>query len=263
MLLQGENNTAIMAAALVPIVFFIIYLILLFAFKIKLKHLEFKILTIMIIGYIYVLPVDILAVTFFSLEDPSSIPVIIFCTTTMLSLITFSFYYVIRIIKRFSSLAGEVSVMATELASSSEEVSSASEEISATVTNILENGRQMKASSNDLIKILELTTRIADQTHLLAINATIEASRAGEHGRVFAAVADEVRKLAMESRETISESSEKISQIITQIVDQFEALMAITASTEEQSSTMEEVSTTANKLDSLAITLSGKFKKEK
>lgn len=247
-----------------PIFFLAVYAMIILIFRPSIKSLEFKVLTLMVVGYMYSLPILTIGVAYFAigLVDVSvNVAFTIFSLLTIGPLTIFSFYYVIRVINNYSKLATDVSSMATELASSSEEVSAASEEISSTVINLLETGREMKDSSDDIKNILRATTKISDQTNLLAINATIEASRAGEHGRGFAAVADEVRKLSVETKDTISDSEKNINKILSQIELLFDSLTSITASSEEQSSTMEEVAATANKLDSLALKLRGKFKR--
>lgn len=72
---------------------------------------------------------------------------------------------------------------------------------------------KLSASSKEIIKILETVNSISKQTHLLALNASIESARSGEAGKGFAVVAQEIRKLAMESEKAVKDVNELISMI--------------------------------------------------
>jgi methyl-accepting chemotaxis protein len=73
------------------------------------------------------------------------------------------------------------------------------------------------ATSKEIVQIISLIESISDQTNLLALNAAIEAARAGEHGKGFAVVADEVRKLSEQSQKATNQVSQLINDIQTKV----------------------------------------------
>lgn len=101
------------------------------------------------------------------------------------------------------------------------------ESMSSRINNASTVINKLDADSQEVGQVLEVITGIAEQTNLLALNAAIEAARAGEQGRGFAVVADEVRTLAKRTQQ----STEQIRSIVERLQSQAqEAVMAINES---------------------------------
>lgn len=113
--------------------------------------------------------------------------------------------------------------------------------IDATVGEI----KQLDAESERIISVLSLIREISDQTNLLALNAAIEAARAGEHGRGFAVVADEVRTLASKTKDATDQINEMIASLQSKVKASVQLMenseQAVDASTKLASETSVEL----------------------
>lgn len=158
---------------------------------------------------------------------------------------------VVTATQEMSATAGEVARIASEVANHANEIHAAvidsqgnlseaadtSLELSKNMDTASESISKVSARSDDINSILDVIRAVAEQTNLLALNAAIEAARAGEQGRGFAVVADEVRTLASRTQVSTEEINTMIGDLQTEVK---QAVKIIEQGSEQSNSAMEK-----------------------
>ncbi|WP_232428146.1 methyl-accepting chemotaxis protein [Photobacterium marinum] len=140
----------------------------------------------------------------------------------------------------------------SQVSASKDVVTNATDTVSqlvADVENTSDSITEIGKDTSDITNVLKVIGEIADQTNLLALNAAIEAARAGEQGRGFAVVADEVRALAARTQTSTAEIEQTLSKLHTGSNGAITAMEATKATCEQ---TAENTSLVATDLDTIA-----------
>ncbi|QUM80316.1 methyl-accepting chemotaxis protein [Moritella sp. 5] len=113
----------------------------------------------------------------------------------------------------------------------------------------------LSEQTKSIENVVSVIHNLADQTNLLALNAAIEAARAGEHGRGFAVVADEVRNLAISTQQSLVQINQIIANISAAVVDAGEQMkiqsLAITSLSEHTASSQSELEVACSNIDGI------------
>lgn len=137
--------------------------------------------------------------------------------------------------------AVELSAMVEEMSATTEQVTQASTDVASGLQEISAQTEELNNNIQNIDSVLKFIQEIASQSHLLGLNAAIEAARAGDQGRGFSVVASEIQKMGDQSKDAVTDIQIKIELLTTAIKQINQSIHQIASFTEEHTASMEEL----------------------
>lgn len=133
--------------------------------------------------------------------------------------------------------------------------SATSQELTATMENLNSNAQSINEEIKKTDGIITMIQEISEQTHMLGLNAAIEAARVGDAGRGFNVVAEEIRKLSQDTNRSVKDILQILGDMKHSITDLTNFIDQVTAATQQQAVSAQEINSSINELGSVSVEL--------
>lgn len=138
------------------------------------------------------------------------------------------------------------------ISSSAQNLSGATEELAATIRSMDDETEHVNSEMSKTNDLTQQIKKISKQSNILGLNAAIEASRAGEHGRGFAIVSEEVRRLASDTDTSTKAIDSNIHEVQSSVGLLIEAIKQLTAVTESHANEVSEIALSLERIENMA-----------
>lgn len=161
------------------------------------------------------------------------------------------------IVEKIQEISSDLEERIISGTSEASELSATAQLQAASASEMAKNADEIRKELDIMRDMLELIHEVSVATHLLGLNAAIEAARAGKHGRSFNVVAGEIRKLAEDTRDNVDKTSSNLNTVNKNIVGFLDSIKQISNVTESQASAIQNVAGVLQDLEESAHELRG------
>lgn len=157
--------------------------------------------------------------------------------------------------ENLASISKRIEEQVNAISMATSNLSTTSEELAATTETLGGNARGIREEIKKTDGIVALIQEIAEQTHMLGLNAAIEAARVGDAGRGFNVVAGEIRKLSQDTQRSVKDILQTLKDMQQAIIELTQSIEQMAAATQQQAASAQEISASVNELGAVAAEL--------